>query len=317
MSTAPAPLAVGTPGKVRFSPELNGNLIDPQTVGGAVTRLRMWAPGLTRSDTPTVDVGPAVRADATEYDFDVPALAVAGLYLDRVDYTASSSGPAVVVDGTTTVSAFGGSTGPADLAPFATAQDLATRLMVTFTTTQTAAVEQLLADASDFLRDLIGQQVTAGTTTFTTKAPVDSSELVLPQQPARAITSVKVGGQTWSNFELVDGRLLFDRYGGNLDYALAQGSRYGYVDVQVQFTHGITTVPRILKVWTLALASQAFAQIKNTESIGNPGLTSQRLDDWAQNYGAGDATAAWSVPEQVVERLRAKFGLGAYIVGAR
>lgn len=202
---------------------------------------------------------------------------------------------------------------------FAIAADLEKRLMLSFSATQKAAVDELLEDASDFLRDLIGQQVTAGTSTFTVQVPAGTGKLVLPQQPARSVESVTVAGQAWSNFQLVNGTLYFDRYSGELDPSRlfpVQGSRYGYVDVEISYTHGIATPPRILKVWTIALASQTFAQIGISGSIGNPGLTSSRLDDWAENYSTDEASQAWHIPDSAAERLQARFGRGAYVVGA-
>lgn len=110
---AAAPLVAGQPGVVRFYPLLDGQPYDPAGAGGAVARLRLFADS-TRTGVPVVDVGPAVRIAFGEYEFTVPAIAAAALYYDRVDWTAAATGPAVVVDGTTNVLAFGGETGTPD-----------------------------------------------------------------------------------------------------------------------------------------------------------------------------------------------------------
>jgi hypothetical protein len=319
VSTAPAPLAVGTAGKVRFVPDLNGQLIDPQSAGGAVTRLRMWAPGLSRNDPPTVDVGPAVRADLTEYDFTVPGQAIAGLYLDRVDFTASASGPAVSINGTTAVLAFGGSTGAADHQPFATAVDVSGRLGVpAYTGGRLAQVNLFLADASEHLRLLIGQDISPARLSFTAKLDHGDEWVDLPQLPARAIVSVTIAGVPSIGWELIDQQLYLPtacwrEVSANTFYGLGSG----FLPVDIVYDSGFLTTPPELVAVTAGLVTGMLSRVDAHGSLVGSDVTAETLGSYSVSYGASADLLEGLLSDRQAERLRSRYGQGAYVTHSR
>lgn len=202
---------------------------------------------------------------------------------------------------------------------FATPEELATRLgLPGYTGVAQAQAQALLDDASDHLRALIGQQVTAGATTFSTQLDRFERWIDLPQLPARAITSVTVDGAAISDYELVEQQLLLghDLYGDDRGFGW-YGSRFGYVTATVTYDYGVTTVPGELRSWAIVLASQAIAQVAAFGALGSFGLQSERIDDYASNFATGEAAAAFSVPELVAEQLRARYGRGVYVTSSR
>lgn len=193
------------------------------------------------------------------------------------------------------------------MASFATPSDIEERLNVTYTAEETAQAQAFLDDATAWLQAEIGQLITAGTATYTTR--VRSLPVRLPQQPVTEVTTVLVDDVATTDFDFVDQELyLNDLWGlghvGDLD---------GYVDVTVTFDYGYSVVPAELKAWCIVLASQAM-QSAEGGSLGAPRVRSEQIDDYSVTY-VTDGTTAMSLPGEVLERLRARYGAGAYVTG--
>lgn len=201
---------------------------------------------------------------------------------------------------------------------FATYSDVATRLGRTFTGTEQAQVTAFLDDATAYLRRVIGQDVTAATSTAVLSLAPDADWLLLPQQPVRGVTSVEVGPAgsevAVTDFELVDGALyLGPRW---WPFGLPLTALSGYQRVVVTYDHGLSAVPDDLKAWAIVLAAQAFAQVEREGSMGAPRLRQQSIDDFAQSFDTS-GPATFSLPAAEIDRLRAAYGGGVYITRPR
>lgn len=194
---------------------------------------------------------------------------------------------------------------------FAQVTDLEQRLGVTFDATETAQAEAALDDATAYLQAELGQLIEAGTATYTTRWRGDGP-IRLPQSPVTAVTTVSLNGTATTNFDYIDQELhLASTWGGEAHFdGYHRGS---YVDVSVTFSYGYAVVPAELKAWTCVLASQLMAAGVGG-SLGMPAVRSETIDDYSVTYVTDGSTL--SLPTQVLDRLRARYGASAYVTGA-
>lgn len=192
---------------------------------------------------------------------------------------------------------------------FATAADLAARLGVTFTAAQEAQATALLGDATAYLQAELGQLIEAGTATYTTRWRGESP-IHLPQQPVTVVSAVTVDGAALAaaSFDFIDQELHLAHRRGITDF----GERTPYVDVTVTFNYGYAVVPAELKGWTCILASQLMSAAAGG-SLGIPSVQSHQIDDFSETFVTDGTTM--SLPPVVLERLRARYGAGAYVTG--
>lgn len=182
--------------------------------------------------------------------------------------------------------------------PFATVADLAGALGVAVPETGSVQYVQMssaLSDASDDLRDVIGQAVSLGESTVTVWA-TPGGVVMLPSVPIVSVASV-LSDSAAVDYEVVDSASLF---------VPACGS----TKLTVTYTHGWYEVPGILRKWCKVLAAASIAAAK-TGNLGlSGGLAGVSIDDgrvaWAT--GSGENGAGVSLPDPVVLRLRASYG---------
>lgn len=192
---------------------------------------------------------------------------------------------------------------------FATPADLEARLGVTYGSTVQAQAH--LDDATAWLQAELGQLIEAGTATVTTRAYCNP--IRLPQQPVTEVTTVLIDGEATTDFEFVDQELWIPSRGGGLYTFEAFDGRQGYADVTVTFDYGYATIPQELKAWCCVLAAQSLDAAAGGW-LGSPRVRSEQIDDYSVTY-VTDGTAM-SLPAEVLERLRARYGAGAYVTGA-
>lgn len=191
---------------------------------------------------------------------------------------------------------------------FATPADLEARLGVTYDAPQTIQAQAHLDDATAWLQAELGQLIEAGTATYTTRA--HCNPIRLPQQPVTDVTTVLVDGEATTDFEFVDQELWIPARRGEL-YSFDIFDR-PYADVTVTFDYGYATVPADLKGWCCVLAAQALDAAAGGW-LGSPRVRSEQIDDYSVTY-VTDGTAM-SLPAEVLERLRARYGAGVYVSG--
>jgi hypothetical protein len=194
------------------------------------------------------------------------------------------------------------------LSSFATVADLSGRLGVATPASPSTLFTQMtnaLSDASDELRGVIGQAISAGSSTVTIRA-TPGGYVRLPAVPATAVASVLHAGEAVDYWRQVDSATLL------------VPSCYGRT-LTITYSHGWTVIPGELVKWAcvLAAASLAAAQSGNLGLSG--GLSSVGVDDgrvtWATN--AGEQGGGVTLPERVAMRLRATYGAPAITVEHR
>lgn len=191
---------------------------------------------------------------------------------------------------------------------FATTDDLATRLGRTLTSTEEDQAAALLDDATAVIQELIGQKVEEDTATVHLWVTDPQSRwLVMPQKPVTAVTAVTIDGTTVTDYTVLPDALW--RSDGWIDGA--QSSPHEPILVTVAHTYGYATVPADLKSWACVLASQGLAVIEKSGAMGAGAVQSEKIDDYSVTYA--QAVAAMSLPDPVVNQLRARYGGGVYV----
>lgn len=190
------------------------------------------------------------------------------------------------------------------MASFADPEDLAARLGVTFNAAESIQAQAFLDDATAWLQAELGQLITEGTATYTTR--VRSNPIRLPQQPVTDVDTVLIDGVAVTDFEFFDQELYLR---GTWPITDVEPS----VDVTISFDYGYATIPGELKSWCCVLASQA-RDAAAGGSLGAPRVRSEQIDDYAVTY-VTDGSTPMSLPAEVLERLRARYGAGAYVTG--
>lgn len=188
----------------------------------------------------------------------------------------------------------------ADLAPFATASDLAVRMGVTFTPEEEAQVELFLDDASHELRAITGQPINRLTSTVTVW-PDGPGRVYLPAVPVISVASVQQDGVD------VDYRLRYDE--------LLVPRTCRDEPLTVTFTHGWDPIPGELIKYTCVMAAAAYSGNQMTGSLGPVTGVARRqetIDDYTvimDGQVSDDANASsMSLPERIAARLRSVYG---------
>lgn len=191
--------------------------------------------------------------------------------------------------------------------PFATVADLSAALKITAPVAGTAAYAQMvdaLNDASDDLRDVVGQAINRGTSTITVWTP-PGGVIRLPAVPVVSVASVLSAGVA-VKYELLDSSSLLVKPSVPLK-------------LTVTYTHGWSPIPGIFRKWckVLAAASMAAAGSGNLGLSG--GLAGVSVDDGKVSWAtaAGENGGGVSLPDAVALRLRANYGSPAMTVEHR
>lgn len=176
---------------------------------------------------------------------------------------------------------------------FATAAELGTRLNRTFTSgAETDWIDGLLADASDHLRLVIGQQVYPQTTSEYVAYP-SGGRVDLPQWPVIGIVSVERDSEA-------------------IDYTY----RPGYITVDgdeacdVKFTWGYASIPPELKRLACVLVSQSLTTLEAQLGLTAGGLSSVALDDFKLAWADAGAQSGMVLTEHAEASIRRQFGQG-------
>lgn len=180
---------------------------------------------------------------------------------------------------------------------FATAAELGLKLNRTFTPgAETTWIDELLADASDHLRSVIGQQVYPQTTSEYTAYP-SGGRVDLPQWPVVGVVSVL-------------------RAGAAIDYTY----RPGFIIVagddpcDVTFTWGYATAPPELARLTCVLVSQSLLTLEAQLGLTAGGLSSVAIDDFKLAWADAGAQSGMTLTEHAEAAIKKQFGQGDILV---
>jgi len=178
--------------------------------------------------------------------------------------------------------------------PFATSDDLTERGI---SVTDVAVADQLLSDVSEHLRSVIGQQVfPQSTSTFSVWVGCGTQWVSIPLNPLIDVsaasvddTPVEVVRQSQSIRVIGPGR------------------------VDITCTHGFTVAPAELVSWTCVVASQVLAALAELGSLGFGEVANISIDDYRKGFNQAADRGAFSLPQNVEDRLAASYGGGSYV----
>lgn len=153
---------------------------------------------------------------------------------------------------------------------FATNADLAARLGVTFSQAQQTRADALLADASDVIRDEVGQQISEATETITLPGTTDE-RILLPERPVISVASVELDGTALGEGTdwFLEGNEIVRMpssltlgVGGLLDteFVFPLGTGFGWEEqtLTITYTHGHATVPGKVKAICLEMVTRVW-----------------------------------------------------------
>lgn len=176
---------------------------------------------------------------------------------------------------------------------FATAEQLGKRLKRTFTDgAEKEWIEELLEDATAYLRSEIEQEIYPRTTSTYTAYPTNGRE-DLPQVPIVEVLAVTRDGQDL-DFRYLPGRVLVD------DDA----------PCDVTFTWGYATVPRELTRVTCVLVSQVLMLLEAELGLTVGGLSSAQIDEFRLAWADAGEQSGMTLPDRLRDRLRRQYGRG-------
>lgn len=175
---------------------------------------------------------------------------------------------------------------------FAESNDLATRMQRELTPAEALWIDELLADATAYLQDEIGQLISPQQTATFTDWP-SAGWIDLPQWPVVSVESVERDGHAVA-FELRPGRVRVrdDQ------------------PVDVTFTYGYLEPPRNLTSLCVALVSQQILLVEAGLGLSIGGLSSVALDDFKIAFADGGEGTGLTLPKVTLDGLRQKYGRG-------
>lgn len=179
---------------------------------------------------------------------------------------------------------------------FAAAADLGAKLNRTFAGAEIAWIDGLLADASDHLRSVIGQQVYPVTTSEYVAYP-SGGRVDLPQWPVVAVVSV-------------------ERDGAAIEYTYRPGFIMvaGDEPCDVTFTWGYSEVPPELKRLACVLVSSALLPLEQKLGLTAGGLSSVAIDDFKLAWADAGEQSGMALTKHAEASIRRQFGRGDVVM---
>lgn len=175
---------------------------------------------------------------------------------------------------------------------FATSEDLGARMKRVFTEDEAEWLDGLLADATAYLQDQIGQLVYP-TQTVTFSDWPSAGWLDLPQWPVVSVDAVRRDGAG----------VVYEERPGRVRVA-------GCEKVDVTFTFGYTECPRTLVALCCSLVSQQLLLVEAGLGLSIGGLSSVALDDFKLAFADGGEGTGLTLPKVTIDGLRETYGRG-------
>jgi hypothetical protein len=165
------------------------------------------------------------------------------------------------------------------LTSFATSDDLATRLGLSFSEPEATRADELLTDASDEIRSEFGTISVVTDDVFTRPGTTDE-RIELPEVPVIAVTSVELDGAPISDWYQVGNAIVRGRHLTVID---GIGSGYGWLrsfgseaqTLTITYTHGYETVPARVKNITVEMVVRVWVNPASViqENVGSTETT--------------------------------------------
>lgn len=192
----------------------------------------------------------------------------------------------------------------------ATVADLVAR-GVTVADDEEPLVENYLATASAAIRDAAGVPISETTSTVIL-AGGRGQLLRLPAPPVTAVTSVQVDGED------VDDWALKRALGGIWRACGWQTTPGEPTEVTVVYTHGLPVVPDDLVDLTCRIAAATLVAYRSSdggEGLAAGDVRAERIGDYSVTYGDDGRLTEVELPDYLRDRLAARFGGGAAVLG--
>lgn len=175
---------------------------------------------------------------------------------------------------------------------FAKSDDLATRMKRVLTDDEKTWIDELLADATAYLQNEIGQLVYPRQTVTFEEWP-SAGWVDLPQWPVVSVESVERDGVA----------VAFERRPGRVRVR-------DDAPVDVTFTYGYLEPPRTLTSLCVALVSQQILLVEAGLGLSIGGLSSVALDDFKIAFADGGEGTGLTLPKVTLDGLRQTYGRG-------
>jgi hypothetical protein len=166
-----------------------------------------------------------------------------------------------------------------------------------------------LGIASAAVREAAGTAISRTTSTVTLEG-TRGQWLTLPSPPIASVASVKIDGDT-----VTDWRLRSERLWRAAGWTGCEPS-----EVEVTQTHGLVDVPADIVDLVCRMAASAIVASRDDSGAAmatNKEVTSERLGDWSVTYGADGRITDMDLPQYWRERLAARFGNSVTVLRSR
>ena len=165
--------------------------------------------------------------------------------------------------------------------PFATAQEIADRLGVSFSTAEETQADAYCEDASDLIREYCRQELSLSTGLVMRREAPEGPWLDLPQRPVVSVSSVTVNGQAVTDYSQIGDRL-YRVYGWawpSVD-TIPPMAIYGLKSiVEVTYDAGNATVPNAVAATCRRMVIRAMSNPTGVARESIDDYTVQRLSD--------------------------------------
>jgi len=181
---------------------------------------------------------------------------------------------------------------------------------VTIASAEEPVVDTYLDVASAAVRDAAGCAISEATDTVT----VDGGPgrlLRLPGPPITAVTTVLIGGVQVTDWVL-------RRSASGLWRACGWQTGAMMSEVTVTYTHGYATVPADIVDLVCRIAAAALVAYRSApdgSGLAAGDVRSERIGDYSVTYGDAGLITEMELPDYLRQRLSARFGGGAGVVG--
>lgn len=164
--------------------------------------------------------------------------------------------------------------------------------------------------ASAAVQDAAGCPIVRQTSTV--RLYGDGTRLVLPGSPIVSVASVVLDGETVTDWKLRPGGL-FRACGW------ADSDRVSPSPTDVTYTYGLTDVPADIVDMVCRMAAAALVAATSEDDgsgLAVNNITQERLGQYAVTYNAESGATEMELSERTRNRLAARFGGGAAMVGS-
>lgn len=183
---------------------------------------------------------------------------------------------------------------------FASAQDVADSLKrSSFTDSEKEWVEARLAEATDYIRALAGDDHIAPVTTSVYRDYAVRGEVFLPFRALHRVESVTREGHDVPHTLFERRVILHERVTG---------------PVEITVVHGLSEVPPMLKAYAIGMVENQILLTEAGVGFKFGGLSSVQLDDFKLAFADGGDKTSLSLPQHTQNLIRSRYADTSWVV---